>query len=103
MPQHHNQIMPGNNLNARSQCNQDNFFVDPRNNKETLAEYKEKNDTSMQNLASLVRNLEVQMGKMANARKRRPQGTLPSDTEDSQQTQNEQCKAVTLRRGKNTK
>ncbi|KAK8605144.1 hypothetical protein V6N13_082598 [Hibiscus sabdariffa] len=82
------------------QCNQNNFYVDPRNNQETLAEYREKNDASMQNLAASVQNLEIQMGQIASALNNRPQGTLASDTEDLRQTPNEQCKAMTLRSGR---
>ncbi|KAK8672367.1 hypothetical protein V6N13_110739 [Hibiscus sabdariffa] len=41
-----------------------------------------------------------QIGKLANALSNRPQGALPSDTEDVRQNHNEQCKVVTLRNGK---
>ncbi|KAK8715277.1 hypothetical protein V6N13_042615 [Hibiscus sabdariffa] len=44
--------MPGNNPNAMPQHNQNNFYADPRNNQDTWAEYREKNDTTMQNLAA---------------------------------------------------
>ncbi|KAK8715937.1 hypothetical protein V6N13_043261 [Hibiscus sabdariffa] len=67
------------------------------NNQETLAEYREKNDTSMQNLATSLRNLEIQMGQIANALNNRPQGSFPRDTKDPRQTRNEQFKALTLR------
>ncbi|KAK8680517.1 hypothetical protein V6N13_109460 [Hibiscus sabdariffa] len=82
------------------QCNENNFYADLRNNQATLTKYKETNDTTIQNLTISVLNLEIQMGQIANALNSRPQGALPSDVEDSRQTRNEQCKAVTLQSGR---
>ncbi|KAK8652375.1 hypothetical protein V6N13_061394 [Hibiscus sabdariffa] len=92
--------MPTNNLNAIPQRNQNNFYANHRKNQETLAEYKEKNDTTMQNLAASVQNLEIQIGQIADALNNIPHVTLLSDIEDPRQTRNEQCKTMTLRSGR---
>ncbi|XP_012833282.1 PREDICTED: uncharacterized protein LOC105954150 [Erythranthe guttata] len=47
-----------------------------------------------------IRNLETQMGQFATQLNARPDGTLPSNTEDPQKGINEQCKAVSLRNGR---
>ena len=54
-----------------------------------LKEYMAKNDALMQNQSTMIqshaaslRNLENQMGQLANALSSRPQGSLPSDTEN---------------------
>ncbi|XP_017635857.1 uncharacterized protein LOC108477895 [Gossypium arboreum] len=46
------------------------------------------------------RAFENQVGQIANVLNSRPQGALPSDTENSRTQGNEQCKAITLRSGK---
>ena len=47
------------------------------------------------------KNLEVQMGQMANMMNKRPQGTLPSTSEVNPRREGkEHCKAITLRIGK---
>ncbi|KAK8666050.1 hypothetical protein V6N13_006202 [Hibiscus sabdariffa] len=43
-----------------------------------MAEYKEKNDVAIQNLAASMRNLEMQIGQLANAFSSKPQGALSS-------------------------
>ncbi|XP_062086050.1 uncharacterized protein LOC133792148 [Humulus lupulus] len=60
-----------------------------------------KNDDVIRSQATSLRNLEIQLGKLANELRNRPQGTLPSDTENPRKDGKENCKAVTLRRGKN--
>ncbi|XP_062081236.1 uncharacterized protein LOC133786038 [Humulus lupulus] len=60
-----------------------------------------KNDVVIQSQAASLRNLEIQMGQLANELKNRPQGTFPSDTENPRRDGKEQCKVVTLRSGKN--
>ncbi|KAK8670808.1 hypothetical protein V6N13_037425 [Hibiscus sabdariffa] len=100
MPQRQNNIMLGNNLNTIPQRTQSNSYADTRNNQETLAKYKDKNDITIQNLTTSVQNLEIQIGQIASALNSRSQGTLPSNTEDSIQTRNEQCKLVTLQSGR---
>ncbi|XP_062094308.1 uncharacterized protein LOC133800365 [Humulus lupulus] len=60
-----------------------------------------KNDAVIQSQATSLRNLETQLGQLANELRNRPQGTLPSDTENPRKDGKEHCKAVTLRSGKN--
>lgn len=51
--------------------------------------------------AVAIQNLEIQMGQIAKILNRRPQGALPSNTEVNPKNHGqEQCKAVTLRSGK---
>lgn len=61
--------------------------------KNLLKAYMAKNNAT-------PRNLENQMGQLANELRNRPQGALPSDTENPRNTSKEQCKIVTLRSGK---
>ncbi|KAL4317883.1 hypothetical protein GQ457_18G006910 [Hibiscus cannabinus] len=61
---------------------------------ETLAEYKKKNDETIQNLTSSMRNLEIHIGHITNSLNNKPQGTLPSDTDDARQKRKEQCQVV---------
>ncbi|XP_062114164.1 uncharacterized protein LOC133825202 [Humulus lupulus] len=60
-----------------------------------------KNDAMIQSQAASLRNLEIQLGQLANELRNRQQGTLPSDTENPRKDCKEHCKAVTLRSGKN--
>ena len=53
--------------------------------------------TNFQNQATQIRNLEVQVGQLANMLNGRQQGNLPSTTEVNPK---EQCKAITLRSGR---
>ncbi|XP_062114007.1 uncharacterized protein LOC133825020 [Humulus lupulus] len=66
-----------------------------------MKEYMAKNDVVIQSQAASLRNLEIQMGQLANELRNIPQGTLPSDTKNSRRDGKEHCKAVTLRTGKN--
>ncbi|KAL5563375.1 hypothetical protein UlMin_033122 [Ulmus minor] len=59
-----------------------------------------RNDAVIQSQAASLRNLENQVGKLANELKNRPPGTLPSNTESPKRDGNEHCKAITLRGGK---
>ena len=64
---------------------------------------KFKNETrmSLNNQATQLRNLEVQMGQMASLLSERQQGNFPSTSEvNPRREENEHCKAVTLRSGK---
>ncbi|XP_073124805.1 uncharacterized protein [Henckelia pumila] len=54
-------------------------------------------DTRLQNQDASIKNLETQLGQLANIIAGRTQGTLPSDTEKNPK---EQVKALTLRSGK---
>ncbi|XP_062110242.1 uncharacterized protein LOC133822051 [Humulus lupulus] len=60
-----------------------------------------KNDAVIQSQAASLRNLEIQLGHLANDLKNRPQGSLPSDTETPRRDGKEQCKEINLRSGKN--
>ncbi|XP_062094356.1 uncharacterized protein LOC133800415 [Humulus lupulus] len=62
-----------------------------------LKEYIVKNEAMIQSQAASLRNLENQVGQLANELRNRPHGTLPSDTENPRSMGKEHCKAVTLR------
>ncbi|XP_060962179.1 uncharacterized protein LOC133032300 [Cannabis sativa] len=53
--------------------------------------------------AASLRNHELQLGHLANELKARPQGSLPSDTENPRRDGKEQCKSIQLRSGKHLK
>ena len=56
---------------------------------------------SLNNQATQLRNLEVQMDQMASLFNERQQGNLPSTSEvNPRRDENEHCKAITLRSGK---
>ncbi|XP_024022362.1 uncharacterized protein LOC112091881 [Morus notabilis] len=76
-----------------------------------LKEYMARNDSLIQGQAALLqsqaaslRTLENQVGQLANVLSNRPQGSLPSDTEnprrDGKEQCKEHCKAITLRNGR---
>jgi len=72
-----------------------------------LKEYMARNDSLIQSQAALLqsqaaslRTLENQVGQLANVLSNRPQGSLPSDTENPRRDGKEQCKAITLRNGR---
>ena len=56
-----------------------------------------KTETTFQNQAASIRNLEVQMGQIANLLFSRPQGSVPGNTETNPK---EQINAIILRSGK---
>ena len=57
--------------------------------------------TQLNNQAGQLRNVEVQMGQMANILTKRQQGSLPSNSEVNPRREgNEHVKAVTLRSGR---
>ncbi|XP_062103882.1 uncharacterized protein LOC133815002 [Humulus lupulus] len=64
------------------------------------AEYIVKNEAMIQSQAASLRNLENQVGQLANELRNRPHGTLLSDTENPRSMGKEHCKVVTLRSGK---
>ena len=56
--------------------------------------------TQLNNQAAQLRNLEVQMGQMANLLTERQRGALPSNSKvNSRREGNEKVKAITLRSG----
>ncbi|KAL5564312.1 hypothetical protein UlMin_027476 [Ulmus minor] len=59
-----------------------------------------RNDAVIQSQAASLKNLENQVGQLANELKNRPPRTLPSNTEISKRDGKEHCKAITLRGGK---
>ncbi|XP_062085645.1 uncharacterized protein LOC133791745 [Humulus lupulus] len=65
-----------------------------------LKEYIVKNEAMIQSQAASLRNLENQVGQLANELRNRPHGTLPSDIENPRSMGKEHCKVVTLRSGK---
>lgn len=60
----------------------------------------QKNEQLIQSQASSIKNLEVQVGQLANDLRSRPAGMFPSNTEASYWDEKEQCKAIKLRGGK---
>ncbi|KAL5574411.1 hypothetical protein UlMin_024008 [Ulmus minor] len=72
----------------------------PSSMESLLKEYMARNDAVIQSQAASLRNLENQVGQLANELKNRPPGTLPSNTESPQRDGKEHCKAITLRGGK---
>ncbi|XP_017974466.1 PREDICTED: uncharacterized protein LOC108661548 [Theobroma cacao] len=67
--------------------------------KELILQYMSKIDAIIQSYGASLRNLEIQMGQLANSINSKPQGALPSDTQVNPNGK-EQCNAVTLRSGK---
>ncbi|XP_062088718.1 uncharacterized protein LOC133795279 [Humulus lupulus] len=65
-----------------------------------MRDYMAKNDAVIQSQAASLCNLEIQFGQLANDLKNRPQGSLPSDTENPRRDGKEHCKAINLRSGK---
>ncbi|XP_060973864.1 uncharacterized protein LOC133039082 [Cannabis sativa] len=68
-----------------------------------MRDYMAKNDAVIQSQACSLRNLELQLGHLANELKARPQGSLPSNTENPRRDGKEQCKSIQLRSGKHLK
>ena len=65
-----------------------------------LKAYMAKNDALIQSQAATLKNLENQMGQLATELRNRPQGTLPSNTENPRNLGKEHIKVVALRSGK---
>ncbi|XP_017974490.1 PREDICTED: uncharacterized protein LOC108661568 [Theobroma cacao] len=66
---------------------------------ELLLQYISQNDAIIQSFGASLRNLETQMGQLANFMNNRPQCALPSDTQVNPKGR-EHCNAVTLWSGK---
>ena len=60
-----------------------------------------KNEVIVQSQAISLRNLENKIGQLATAMSSRPQGSLPSNTEDPRREGKEHCKAINLINEKN--
>ncbi|XP_024018055.1 uncharacterized protein LOC112090603 [Morus notabilis] len=65
-----------------------------------LKEFISRSEAKIQSHDAALWNLENQVGQIANSLKNRPQGSLPSNTEDPRRDGKEHCKAITLRCGK---
>ncbi|GMN26280.1 hypothetical protein TIFTF001_049282 [Ficus carica] len=75
--------------------------MDSPSSLETLIkEYIARNDARVQSHDATLRTLENQIGQIANALNVRPQGSLPSNTEDPRREGKEHCKAILLRNGR---
>ncbi|KAJ4724584.1 DNA-directed DNA polymerase [Melia azedarach] len=61
------------------------------------SKFMTKTETTLQNQAASIRNLEMQVGQLTSMMTERQQGSLPSNTETNPK---EQVKAITLRSGK---
>ncbi|WRX25992.1 Retrotransposon gag domain - like 10 [Theobroma cacao] len=66
---------------------------------ELILQYMSKTDAIIQSYGASLRNLETQMGQLANSINSRPQGALQSDTQVNPKGK-EHCNAITLRSGK---
>ncbi|KAH9697740.1 hypothetical protein KPL71_023731 [Citrus sinensis] len=62
-------------------------------------DYIVKNEAVVQSHAASLRNLENQIGQLATAVSNRPQGSLPSNTDDPRREGKEYCKVINLRSG----
>ncbi|KAL5570270.1 hypothetical protein UlMin_026845 [Ulmus minor] len=72
----------------------------PSSMESLLKEYMARNDAVIQSQAASLRNLENQVGQLANELKNQPPGTLPSNTKIPKIDGKDHCKAITLRGGK---
>ena len=66
----------------------------PSSMESLLKEYIARNDAVIQSQAASLRNLENQVGQLANELKNRPPRTLPSNTESPKRDGKEHCKAI---------
>ncbi|KAH9678667.1 hypothetical protein KPL71_025809 [Citrus sinensis] len=62
-----------------------------------IKDYIMKNETVVQSHTAYLRNLENQIGQLATAVSNRPQGSLPSNTENPRRERKEHCKVINLR------
>lgn len=74
--------------------------IQPNSLETLMREYMAKNDALIQSQAASLRNLENQVGQLANELRTRPHGALPSDTENPKRDGKEHCKAIALKNGK---
>ncbi|KAH9734850.1 hypothetical protein KPL71_017531 [Citrus sinensis] len=65
-----------------------------------IKDYIVKNEAVVQIHAASLRNLANQIGQLATAVSNRPQGSLPSNTENPRREGKEHCKVINLRSGK---
>ncbi|XP_061981417.1 uncharacterized protein LOC133701500 [Populus nigra] len=89
-----NPTMPSSSEHMKEKSKLEEVMTQLANN---TSRFMTETNTNMQNQAASIRNLEVQVGQLANMLTGRQQGNLPSTTEINPK---EQCKAITLRSGK---
>ena len=65
-----------------------------------IKDYIVKNEAVVQSHTVSLRNLKNQIGQLATALSNRPQGSLPSNTENPKREGKEYCKVINLRFGK---
>ena len=65
----------------------------------TTQQFITKAESTFQNQVASIKNLETQVGQLANMMNTRPQGALPSNTKQNPKGR-EQVKAITLRNGR---
>ncbi|XP_061349707.1 uncharacterized protein LOC133294951 [Gastrolobium bilobum] len=65
-----------------------------------LKDFMARNDAIVQSQSASIKNLENQVGQLADAMRSGPIGTLPSNTGNPRREGSEQIKAITLRNGK---
>ncbi|WRX27887.1 Retrotransposon gag domain - like 10 [Theobroma cacao] len=100
---HSNDLWPSNsNLNVPPSFQQQSRPPIPEKKsqvEELILQYMSKTNAIIQSYGASLRNLETQMGQLANSINSRPQGALPSDTQVNPKGK-KHCNAVTLRSGK---
>jgi hypothetical protein len=89
-----NPAMPSSSEHMKEKSKLEEAMTQLANN---TSRFMTETNTNLQNQAASIQNLEVQVGQLANMLTGRQQGTLPSTTEINPK---EQCKAITLRSGK---
>jgi hypothetical protein len=89
-----NPVMPSSSEHMKEKSKLEEAMTQLANN---TSRFMTETKTNLQNQAASIRNLEVQVGQLANMLTGRQQGTLPSTTEINPK---EQCKAITLRSAK---
>ncbi|XP_012480946.1 uncharacterized protein LOC105795835 [Gossypium raimondii] len=91
VPPGYNQLMSGQNVQQGQPSSSSPSIED------LWKEFMAKNDFVIESQVASLRALENQVGEIVNAINLRPQGALPSDTENFRSQGKEQCKAITLR------
>jgi hypothetical protein len=89
-----NPAMPSSSEHMKEKSKLEEAMTQLANN---TSRFMTETNTNLQNQAASIQNLEVQVGQLANMLTGRQQGNLPSTTEINPK---EQCKAITLRSGK---
>ena len=72
-------------------------YLEELSMEEMLMQFTQAQQQQMQNQQASMRNLETQIGQLANALNNRPPGRLPSDTQVPKIEEKKECKAIELR------